>query len=280
METLKKHRLALAVWLCIGIIIGVIAFKPLKEAQFENRLTQVMDIAGEKFRERDAAELEASFRENTGLSDIRCEYSIEPAYGNHPDLLHYSYNEKENTYYCRCIPTIYSKEIDKYYTHDLRSEKAEKLYSIMRSLQQSRYNNKHYFYDTYYGKVNLEVDFQSVFNSVMIHSPAGHKYEIKEYDSNGMKVVEVDEKLAYLWTAPSKSTSAGSQKAGNSTNSSSYKSKGSSSKKSSKKTSPGREIDPDDYDIEGYYDDNRDIYEDYEDAWEGFLDDEDAWEDY
>lgn len=50
-----------------------------------------------------------------------------------------------------------------------------------------------------------------------------------------------------------------------------YKS-GSSSRRSS--------IDPDDYDIEGYYEDNRDIYDDYDDAYDGFLDDEDAWDDY
>ena len=39
-------------------------------------------------------------------------------------------------------------------------------------------------------------------------------------------------------------------------------------------------VDPDDHDIEGYYEDNRDIYKDYDDAYDGFLDDEDAWSDY
>ena len=39
-------------------------------------------------------------------------------------------------------------------------------------------------------------------------------------------------------------------------------------------------FDPDDHDIEGYYEDNRDEYDDYDDAYDGFLDDEDAWEDY
>ena len=39
-------------------------------------------------------------------------------------------------------------------------------------------------------------------------------------------------------------------------------------------------FDPDDYDIESYYDDFRDEYDDYDDAYDGFLDDDDAWDDY
>ena len=39
-------------------------------------------------------------------------------------------------------------------------------------------------------------------------------------------------------------------------------------------------IDPDDYDIEGYYDDYRDEYDDEDDAYDGFLDDENLWDDY
>ena len=39
-------------------------------------------------------------------------------------------------------------------------------------------------------------------------------------------------------------------------------------------------FDPDDHDIEAYYEDNRDEYDDYDDAYEGFLDDEGVWDDY
>ena len=39
-------------------------------------------------------------------------------------------------------------------------------------------------------------------------------------------------------------------------------------------------FDPDDHDIEAYFEDNRDEYDDYDDAYEGFLDDEGAWDDY
>lgn len=47
-----------------------------------------------------------------------------------------------------------------------------------------------------------------------------------------------------------------------------------------KHTSTTTEFDPDDHDIEGYYEDNRDMYENIDDAYDGFEDDEDAWEDY
>lgn len=39
-------------------------------------------------------------------------------------------------------------------------------------------------------------------------------------------------------------------------------------------------FDPDDHDIEAYYEDYQDIYEDYDDAYDGFLDDEDEWDNY
>ena len=61
----------------------------------------------------------------------------------------------------------------------------------------------------------------------------------------------------------------------NSSKSSSYRSKSRSSSGSGKPS-----FDPDDHDIEAYYDDYRDEYDDYDDAYDGFLDDEDAWDDY
>jgi len=47
-----------------------------------------------------------------------------------------------------------------------------------------------------------------------------------------------------------------------------------------KSTSATTEFDPDDHDIDGYYEDNRDIYDSYDEAYDAFEDDEDAWEDY
>jgi len=45
-------------------------------------------------------------------------------------------------------------------------------------------------------------------------------------------------------------------------------------------TSSTTEFDPDDHDIEGYYEDNRDEFDDIDDAYDAFEDDEDAWDDY
>ena len=52
----------------------------------------------------------------------------------------------------------------------------------------------------------------------------------------------------------------------------------SSGRRTGRKTTSS--FDPDDHDIEAYYEDNRDEYDDYDDAYEGFLDDEGAWDDY
>jgi len=52
-------------------------------------------------------------------------------------------------------------------------------------------------------------------------------------------------------------------------------------KTSSKRpASASTEFDPDDHDIESYYEDYEDDYESIDDAYDGFEDDEDAWDDY
>ena len=55
---------------------------------------------------------------------------------------------------------------------------------------------------------------------------------------------------------------------------------GNTTTRKKKSTAATTAVDPDDHDIEGYYEDNRDIYEDIDEAYDGFEDDEDAWEDY
>ena len=67
-----------------------------------------------------------------------------------------------------------------------------------------------------------------------------------------------------------------------------YSSSHSSTSSSKKSSSSGRKTyrpsssskDFDNYDIEAYYDDNRDEYDDFDDAYEGFMDDDGAWDDY
>lgn len=48
----------------------------------------------------------------------------------------------------------------------------------------------------------------------------------------------------------------------------------------SRSNSGSASFDPDDHDIEGYYEDNRDLYDSYDEAYDGFIDDRDAWSDY
>ena len=45
-------------------------------------------------------------------------------------------------------------------------------------------------------------------------------------------------------------------------------------------TSATTQFDPDDHDIEGYYEDNKEEYDSIDDAYDGFEDDPDAWDDY
>jgi len=62
--------------------------------------------------------------------------------------------------------------------------------------------------------------------------------------------------------------------------SSSYSTPSSSGNRPSSHAGSSYSYDPDDHDIEAYYEDNRDEYDDYDDAYEGFLDDEGVWDDY
>lgn len=83
-------------------------------------------------------------------------------------------------------------------------------------------------------------------------------------------------------------TSRSKSRSSSSSSSSSRKSSSSSSSSNSRKRrsvsgnsySGKTSFDPDDHDIESYYDDFRDEYDDYDDAYDGFLDDDDAWDDY
>lgn len=64
------------------------------------------------------------------------------------------------------------------------------------------------------------------------------------------------------------------------TTTSGSKQKSSSSKKSSSSGKTTKKIDPDDLDIEGYYEDYKDDFEDIDDAWDDLMDNPDLWEDY
>ena len=66
-----------------------------------------------------------------------------------------------------------------------------------------------------------------------------------------------------------------SNSSSNSSGNSSY-----NSNSTSKKKTETTEFDPDDHDIELYYDDFKDEFEDEDDAWDDFEDNEDYWDDY
>ena len=72
------------------------------------------------------------------------------------------------------------------------------------------------------------------------------------------------------------SSKSGSSKSGNSKSGSS---KSSGSKSGSSKSNSSKSRDPDDYDIDGFYEDYRDLYDSYEEAYEDFLDNLDDYAD-
>ena len=57
-------------------------------------------------------------------------------------------------------------------------------------------------------------------------------------------------------------------------------SKSSSGSSSGRRKTENQKIDPDDLDIEGYYNDYRSDFENEDDAWDDLMDDEDLWDDY
>ena len=76
-------------------------------------------------------------------------------------------------------------------------------------------------------------------------------------------------------TGKSQGSSSGSSTTGSGSKSGTGSKSGSSSGKTTKK-----EIDPDDLDIEGYYEDYKEEFESIDDAWDDLMDNPDLWEDY
>ena len=81
-----------------------------------------------------------------------------------------------------------------------------------------------------------------------------------------------------------KNSNGKSSKYGSGSNTRSSNKSGAGNRSNSRNKSSSRKsssyFDPDDHDIESYYDDYRDEYDDYDDAYDGFMDDDDAWDDY
>ena len=281
-ENREEHYNAFLIRMAVFLlVIGVLLYKPIWNAHFKQRMNRITEYAKEEFLANDAAAIEESFRKNANLGDLWCEYTIGPAYGYEKKYLNIAYNERKDLLYISCVPDLYSSEIDRYYPKKYGDENAFKIYAKLKAARRN-YSRKNFDYVTPYGNANIDVFLPPMDNRLVIKSPSGHEYEYSEFKSSGSCWLRIDGETMYFWTpSPSPSAETGSKKNGSgSTAGNSRGSAKKSSSKSSKKSSGNREIDPDDYDIDGYYEDNRDIYEDYEEAWEGFLDDEDAWEDY
>ncbi len=118
-------------------------------------------------------------------------------------------------------------------------------------------------YDSYYG-IDNEVECAELFSEHYGVTPANLE-EAKSKRDLLMHRKAVSDTIAKNKTSDS---SKGNH---------SYSRRRSSSGSSSSSTSS---FDPDEHDIEGYYEDNRDEFEDYDDAYDSFVDDESAWEDY
>ena len=101
---------------------------------------------------------------------------------------------------------------------------------------------------------------------VCISKPFGIK--IDGLDEAREKVDRMEEKERAKSRAASKKLSSNNASSSNS----------STKKNSYRPSSSLRDFDS--YDIEAYYDDNRDEYDDYDDAYEGFMDDDSVWDDY
>lgn len=101
----------------------------------------------------------------------------------------------------------------------------------------------------------------------------GEEYRI--YPSGVTKVVEEDTEA----TTEKKKGNGGGRILPNSKDNGKGLSSGTTKQKKDS-TSATTEFDPDDHDIDSYYEDNKDEFDDIDDAYDAFEDDEDAWDDY
>ena len=104
--------------------------------------------------------------------------------------------------------------------------------------------------------------------------------------SDGVKKAKADREYreSYRHSYNRSNSTSNKSSTSKSTTSSSKKNSTSTSKSTSKKSSSGststKKIDPDDLDIEGYYEDYKDEFDSIDDAWDDLLDNPDMWDDY
>lgn len=260
----------------ILVIIVCLSIPTVKKEMERAQVRALEDYGREQFLENDLADYVRRKAMASGISDLRAEASVFSWYESYPNF----YNRKNRTLQMECRISFYSDDIDKYYTQPWDSLNARTVHTMLNKLRNSCKSESH-TYTCPKGTVHVAVRGMNNDWQTIVTSGTGHVYELQVSDSHSTLDID-DEMLYYRDGKPSTYTppesSAGTGKTG--TGSSNTGKRKNTTRKSGNSSSYEDPIDPDDYDIDAYYEDNRDVYDDWDEAWEGFLDDEEAWDDY
>ena len=271
-------------WPVVILVILVCLSIPTVKKELEQAQVRALEDYGrEQFLENDLADYVRRKAMASGISDLRAEASVFSWYESYPNF----YDRKNRTLQMECRISFYSDDIDKYYTQTWDSMNARTVHTMLTKLRNSCKSESH-TYTCPKGTVHVAVRGMNNDWQTIVTSGKGHVYELQVIDS--YSTLDIDDEMLYYrdgkpstYTPPESSagtgkTGAGTGKTG--TGSSNTGKRKNTTRKSGNSSSWEDSIDPDDYDIDAYYDDNRDVYDDWDDAWEGFMDDEEAWDDY
>lgn len=270
-------------WLVVILVILVCLAVPKVRKEMERVQVRALEEYGRKqFLEHDLPDYVRSKAKASSIPDLRAEASVFSWYERYPNF----YDRETRTLQMECRISFYSDDFDKYYTQTWDSPNARSAYALLSKLRNSCKSESH----TYTGpKGTVHVAVRGMNNDwqTILTSGAGHVYELHVNDT--YSTLDIDDKMLYYrdgkpsaYTPPESSsgtgkTGAGTGKTGSGSSTGNHKS---TTQKSGNSASYEDPIDPDDYDIDAYYEDNRDVYDDWDEAWEGFMDDEEAWDDY
>ena len=271
-------------WPVVILVILVCLSIPVVKKELEQAQVRALeDFGREQFLENDLADYVRRKAMASGISDLRAEASVFSWYESYPNF----YDRKNRTLQMECRISFCSDDIDKYYTQTWDSLNARTVHTMLTKLRNSCKSESH-TYTCPKGTVHVAVRGMNNDWQTIVTSGKGHVYELQVSDS--YSTLDIDDEMLYYrdgkpstYTPPESSagtgkTGAGTGKTG--TGSSNTGKRKNTTRKSGNSSSWEDSIDPDDYDIDAYYDDNRDVYDDWDEAWEGFMDDEEAWDDY
>lgn len=258
------------------LILALLYFTVIRKYMEWANVQALEDYAREQFASQDLEDYVRRCARASGISDLRAEAEIYSWYDSYPTF----YDPETRTLQAECRLTFYSDSIDRCYTQSWNSLSARSACLMVEKLYRS-YKTQAFKYTGPKGTVNVALPGNASRDTLTLYSGAGHRYEVWVTDSHVSLQIDDETLVVKDRGQPYTGTSGGSSSgSGKSSGNNSTKYRGGSSSRKSGSSYAGDPIDPDDYDIEAYYDDNRDVYDDYDEAWEGFLDDEDAWDDY